>query len=259
MTKFIKFELVDFINTLEFGANKENRVYNHAHLEKIKKQMVTSLDAMPPITVNVVTKNVVDGQHRLKAFQTLVAAKALHPESKLKVMFVEIPVDEEKQAIVDANTNSKNWSIDDYIASYAKSGIESYITLDEWCKQHVLASENGKSKFRYGASIITGKRCSSELKKGEFCFSKEQLLNAEDVHAEMLEIVDLFELRGKGAWIESLAVSWSAVRSQHDFRIWMKELKLKKQRFMKLPKDNSKDWDAIFAQAHLAIDKKTNI
>jgi hypothetical protein len=36
----------------------------------------------------------------------------------------------------------------------------------------------------------------------------------------------------------------------------MAEFKLKKQYFQRLPKDNSSDWENIFAQAHLAIDKK---
>lgn len=256
MRKFIDFGFVVYKETLKFGANQENRAYNHAHLEKIKKQCLNSLDTMPPITINVVTNHIIDGQHRLKAFQMLVENEQIELDSKIKVMFVEIPVEEEKQAIIDANTNSKNWSLDDYIASYAKAGILSYVKLDEWCKAHPLASENGKSKFRYGAAIITGKRCSSDLKNGEFSFTEEEFQRADEVHAEMLEIVELFGLKGKGAWIESLANSWMAVRNQHEFRSWMRELKNKKQRFLKLPKDNSRDWDNIFAQAHLAIDKK---
>lgn len=258
MTKFIKFDLVPYEVTKDFGKNQENRAYNHAHLMKIQKQCLTSLEAMPPITINVVTNHIVDGQHRLKAFQNLVETSQINADSMLKVMFVEIPLEEEKQAIIDANTNSKNWSLDDYIASYVKAGIVSYVKLDEWCKGHPLSSDNGKSKFRYGSAIITGKRCSNELKNGEFSFTEDELQRADEVHAEMLEIVELFNLKGKGAWIESLANSWIAVREQHDFRTWIRELKAKKQRFLKLPKDNSRDWDGIFAQAHLAIDKKNN-
>lgn len=258
MVKFIKFELVSYDDTKSFGNNQENRAYNHAHLEKIKKQCLTSMEAMPPITVNLITNHIIDGQHRLKAYQSLIADGLLDNNTKIKVMYIEVPVDEEKQTIIDANTNSKNWSLDDYIASYAKAGIQSYVKLDEWCKMHPLASENGKSKFRYGAAIITGKRCSQDLKGGEFSFSEDDYNRAEDIHAEMLEIVELFNLKGKGNWIESLATSWVSVREQHEFRTWMKELKSKKSKFLKLPKDNSKDWDNIFAQAHLAIDKKNN-
>lgn len=256
MVKFIRFGLVNYNQSKHFGLNQQNRAYNHAHLEKIKKQCETSLEAMPPITINTLTGHIIDGQHRLKAYQALIENNKLPRNSRIKVMYVEIPEDEEKQAIIDANTNSKNWSLDDYIASYAKAGIECYVVLDNWCKSHVLTSDNGKSKFRYGAAIIAGKRCQKELKEGNFTFTEEDLEKAENVHAEMLEIVQVFNLQGKGSWIESLAASWYAVREMHDFKAWLKELKAKKQRLMKLPKSNSRDWDSIFSQVHLAIDKK---
>lgn len=256
MGKFIKFDFVNYERSLQFGVNQENRAYNQGHLEKIKRQIRNSLDTMPPITINTVTNHIVDGQHRLKAYQDLYKAGELPMNANIKVMFVEIPVSEEKQEIINANTNSKNWSMDDYITSFAKGGIVSFVKLDNWCKTHSLTSEKGKSKFRYGAAIITGRRCSDDLKKGTFSFTEEQIQRAEDVHTELLEIVELLEMKGRGMWIESLATSWVSVRTQHNFRTWMKELQRRKQRFLKMPKDNSRDWDNIFAQAHLEIDMK---
>lgn len=264
--KFLNFNLVSIEDTKNFGKNQENRAINHGHLQKIKAQCMANLEMMPPITINTVTNHVIDGQHRLKAFQSLVADEALPSDSKIKVMFVEIPVDEEKDAIVEANTNSKNWSLDDYIASYAKAGIVSYRALEEWCKEHVLCYKFSKDKetgeqnkvynYRYGAAILTGKRCSNELKSASFTFSDEDVSLAHEVHSEMLEIIELFDLKGNGAWIESLAVTWHSYRNMHSFKEWMKELKLKRGRFMKMPKDNSKEWEAIFNTAHGAIDKK---
>ncbi len=256
MGKFIKFDFVSYEQSLQFGINQENRAYNQSHLEKIKRQIRKSFDTMPPITINTITNHIVDGQHRLKAYQELYKAGELPMNANIKVMFVEIPFDEEKQEIINANTNSKNWSMDDYITSFAKGGIVSFVKLDNWCKTHSLTSEKGKSKFRYGAAIITGRRCEAELKKGTFTFTEEQIQRAEDVHTELLEIVELLEMKGRGMWIESLATSWVAVRTQHKFRTWMKELQRRKQRFLKMPKDNSRDWDAIFAAAHLEIDMK---
>lgn len=262
MNNFLRFDLVSYEDTLKFGKNQENRVESQSHLSKIKRQCETSFSTMPPITVNVITNHIIDGQHRLKAYQELVDKGVFSKKEKMKVMFVQIPENEEKQAIIDANTNSKNWSLDDYILSYSKAGIESYMKLHEWCLKHTLASDEGfagkegKAKFRYGAAIITGRRCSSELKSGDFTFTEEELKRAEEVHAEMLEIVQLFGIKGKGAWIESLACSWVGVRNQHTFKVWFRELKKKKRSFLKLPKDNSKEWDTIFGQAHLAIDKK---
>ena len=256
--RFIKFKFVTYRESLRFGFNQQNRAINHSHLAKIQKQCMESFDIMPPIIVNMLTGNLIDGQHRTKAYQLLVENGQLPKETKLKVMFVEIPIEEEKEAIINANCNVKTWTLDDYISSYAKAGIESYVALDEWCKAHSLSCDNGKSKFRYGAAIITGKRSASELKAGNFNFTDDQLEKADNVHAEMVEIVDMFGIKGKGPWLESLATSWTAVREQHDFRTWMRELKAKKRRFMNAPKDNSGDWDNIFAQVHLAIDKKHN-
>ena len=256
MGVFNSFSFVTSEQSLSFGTNQQNRAYNHAHLEKIKKQMLKSFDTMPPITVNLLTGHIVDGQHRQRSFKELYDSGQLPKDAKLKVMYVEIPIDEEKQEIIDANTNSKNWSLDDYIASYAKAGIESYVKLDEWCKSHPLSNERGKSKFRYAAAMITGKRSSADLKNGTFTFTNDEFKRADEIHAELLEIVNLFDLNTKGAWIESLAISWMDVRNHHTFHTWMKELYNKKKQFLRLPKENSKDWDNIFAQAHLAIDKK---
>lgn len=254
--KFVKFDIVPYENTLVFGKNQENRQENPAHLAKIKNQLLSSMDVIPPITVNVVTNNVIDGQHRFKAYKELIENGKIDRNTKLKVMYVDIPIDEEKKAIVDANTHSKNWSLDDYVNSYVRAGIISYQKLDDWCRKHPLASENGKPKYRYGSAIITGKRCQNELKSGTFSFSESQLSIADDIHAEMLEIVELFGLKGKGPWIESLAVSWTEVRNQHKFRTWMSEFKKKKGKLLKMPKDNQYEWDSIFSIVHLAIDKK---
>lgn len=265
---FIKFELVNYEDSLKFGKNQENRAFNHGHLQKLKAQMLNSFSIIPPITVNTVTNHLIDGQHRLKAYQILVNDGQLPQDSKIKVMYVEIPVEYEKQAIVDANTNSKNWSLDDYIASYVKAGIVSYKKLEEWCDSHSLCCNFAKQKesgdigkkysYRYAAAILKGKNCANDLKSAVFTITDDDLTIGNEVHAEMVEICDLLKLKGNGSWLESLAISWHEIRKQHDFKTWMKEFKSKKARYLKMPTDSKKEWDAIFAQAHMAIDKKAN-
>lgn len=258
--KFVRYDSVSYEDTLKFGKNQGNRREIKSHVAKLKKQCLTSFAIMPPITVNVVTYNIIDGQHRLRAYQELVEQGVFSKEERMKVMFVEVPIENEKKAIIAANTNSKGWSLDDFIKSYCNEGNKYYVGLENWCDSNHPLAKTGKKekglKFRYGAAIITGRRCSSELKSGDFTFTEEELKRAEEVHAEMLEIIELFGLKGKGAWIESLACSWIAARNQHTFKVWFRELKKKKSSFLKLPKDNSRDWDAIFGQVHLAIDKK---
>lgn len=249
------FKLVSRHETNEFKSNSENRVINHGHVGKIKEQMRTSLNVMPPITINDVTKNIIDGQHRLKAFQKLVDDGELPLDSKLPVMFVTIPTASEKEAIINANTNSKNWSLDDYIASYAKCNSD-YKQLDEWCGSHALTIDGNKRKYRYGASILKGVASSKQLKDGTFKLTLDDFSRGELVHTELIEIIDILGKPSKGNYIEYMAVSWCQVRSLHQFKEWLKELKSKKGTLTKKPFSNKQDWDNIFSILHRAIDIK---
>lgn len=252
MNKFIS---VSRHETNEFNSNSQNRVINHGHVNRIKEQMRTSLSFMPAITINETTKNIIDGQHRLKAFQKLVDDGELPIDSKLPVMYVKISVTDEKEAIINANTNSKNWSLDDYIASYAKSNSY-YKQLDEWCANHALTVDGNKKKYRYGASILTGVACSKQLKDGSFTLTLEDFERGESVHTELLEIIEVLGKPSKGNYIEYMAVSWCQVRKLHPFREWLKELKTKKGTLVKKPFSNKQDWDNIFSILHRAIDVK---
>lgn len=254
MKTYLKTVWVNFENTLNFGTNQENRKLNHAHLQKMKAQWQASPQMIPAITVNKVTHNIIDGQHRLKAYQDLIKDGSLEPNTKIEVRFVEVPVDEEKEAIVNANTNSKNWSLDDYITSYVKPGND-YERLRNWCMNNSLANENNKPKYRYGAAIIKGKTCQSELKDGTFTCTLDDLDIADKVHAQMSEIMDICKLTKTGPWVEQMAVSWKEVRNLASFDEWKRSLKklMKRKSFKEQPKDNKKNWDKCFNEAHRMI------
>ena len=133
-----------------FNQNSENRLINHGHKNRIKKQMEESLDYFAPITVNQRTNNIIDGQHRCSAFIELIDEGRLSKESTLDVKYLDIPEEKEKEAIVNANVNAKNWSLDDYIFSFSKKN-EHYEKLIEWCANHMLCTDGKKHKYRYGA------------------------------------------------------------------------------------------------------------
>lgn len=264
--QFIGFKVAKYEETNDFGKNQENRAIDRGHLNHMKGQWLTSAELIPPITVNVVTNNIIDGQHRLEAYRELIKSNGISKDTTIKVMYVSVPVELEKQAIVDANTHSKNWSLDDYIHSYVKAGIESYCKLEDWCKTHTLCynyvknketkEQNKEFKYRYAAAMLTGKRCTNELKSASFTFTDDEAKIAENVHTEMLEIIDLIKNKKQGAWIEALAVSWHQYRNMHPFKVWLRELKSKKNRILRMPSDNSGEWDLIFGMVHGAIDKK---
>ena len=256
--KFVSFDAEVSLEKAEsFGLNNKNREYNHSHLNKIKREMVACLDVMPPLTVNVVTNHIVDGQHRHKGFIDLRKAGLLPVNSTIKVMYVSIPEDKEYEAIVRANNNSKGWTLENYVASNITKGIVSYVKLDEFSKTHSLTSDEcGVPKYRYAAAIIKGKQLTTDLKNGTFYVSDDELKRAEIVHDELLKIMEILDLRKKGFKIEAMAISWIDMREQHDFETWAKSIKSKKQDILKMSKDNVAHWKAIFAYAHLDIERK---
>lgn len=241
-----------------FGKNQENRVVSHSHVQRLKREMLKSFDLFPAITVNKKTNNIIDGQHRNEAYIGLMKDNLLPAEAKLKVMYVDVAPDDEILRICDANQNSKNWGVDDFIARYVKNGNESYVTLEKWCLEHSLCVENKKNKripkYRYGAAILKGTSCSGTLKTGDFTVTEEEIAEANVKHTEMLAIIEALGMKGQGAWIESLATTWSKYRLLHSFKDWMSRIKKNKKKYMKWPKENQDDWKKIFDEIHSQLD-----
>lgn len=240
-----------------FIFNSENRTINDKHVLCLQEQMKTSFEMFPAITVNQITRHVIDGQHRLTAYQNLVDSGEIPPNTTLKVMLVEMPLEKEKDAIRNANTNSKNWILEDYIISEAKKNIN-YEKLINWCSNHVLCVDGTKKKYRYGAAILKGMGCRHLLLSGTFTLSDEELLKGEIIHNELLEIVRLLEKPLKGCFYESLASSWYQMRHLHELKVWLKEMKRKKNILQKKPFASKADWDTIFSVIHREIDVKNN-
>jgi hypothetical protein len=244
--------------TNRFKSTTENRHVNHSHVSRLKEQMITSFKNFPPVNVNKRTNNIIDGQHRLAAFQKLIDDGLLSIETKLPIMYTDMSEEDERLAIINANCNSKNWSLDDFMKSYAVDNIE-YKKLEEWAKTHDLCFDgrNGKkAKFRYAAAILKSQNCSKMLKDGSFYISNDDYKNGEEIHSELVEIIDVLGKPVNGNFIESIALSWSDVRNLHSFKEWLRELKIKKPSINKKPFSNKKDWDFIFSIVSTAINIK---
>lgn len=244
---------VALLKAKTFKLNKKNRPCNKSHVARVKKEMLDCLAIMPPIVVNVVTNNIVDGQHRHKAYVELMESGELPEDSLLGVKYVSIPEENELEAIKRANNNSKSWTLENFVDS--NSGKESYDKLIDWCKTHTLTCEKGVAKVRYGSAIIKGKGCTQILKNDTFTASDEEFQRAEDVHNEMIQIIEALGKEKKGSFLESLATTWITFRDRHDFSTWIKELN-SVSTYQKMPSNNGKQWKSLFALAHFNIDEK---
>ncbi len=258
MIKHITFTAMGYDQAMLLRLREDNRLINHQHVNKILKKMIEDFDAIPCIRVNKRTNTIIDGQHRYKAYIRAIEEGLIPKDTKLMVEYLDIPIEEEVNAIIESNINSKNWKLDDYINLYVKQGSEVYKRLGTWCKEHALAFDDGKPKYRYGAAMITGKHCGAAMKNGEFYISDQELKKADEIHAELMNIIEILGLSENGAWIEPLAISWHQHRDMHTFKVWLSQMKVPttKNRLIKMPKSNVKEWDSIFAQVHTAIDKR---
>lgn len=239
-----------------FKSTTENRMVNHGHVNRLKEQMRTALANFPPVNINKRTNNIIDGQHRISAFRLLLNEGELPTDTKLSVMYTDMTEEDERLAIINANCNSKNWSLDDFMKSYAVVNLE-YKKLEEWAKNHSLCFDGKKAKFRYAAAILKRQNCTKMLKDGSFLISTEDFKIGEQIHSELIEVLGVLGKNEKGAYIESVVLSWSDVRELHSFKEWLKELRLKKLSINKKPYSNKKDWDSIFSIVSTAINIKS--
>lgn len=253
------FRFVSLAEASMFKMHPRNRAIDRKHYQKIKKQMLDSFATMPPITVNSVTNHVIDGQHRLKAFLELMNEGALPQNTRIAVMFVNIPEESELDKIIAAQVNTKSWAPSDYIHSYIKDGNVNYIKLDDWAKNHSLTANTvdpTKPKYRYAAIMMKGSTLRKELPNGTFTVTDEELENATVVHNEIVKLVQLFKLPMSGQWMEQMILSWFKNRALHPFKEWTSYIRTHTGGLRKYPKATVNDWDSLFAKIHSELDLK---
>lgn len=241
------------------GWNEYNRKINKGHLSKIKKDIINSLSNFPPIVINVITGDLIDGQHRLKAFLECVRLGLIPEDSKLGVILVEIEEDNEFKTIVDINTNSKNWVIDDYVMTYVKQGIESYVLLDDFCREGNPLLYNAKTeKLNYinALCIIGGYRGENELKHGEANITPEHIDFGRKKLTQISKIIKDLGLKTSGAYARGILQAWviSSEKYNHTMTEWVTELK--KNRYWKDRPHTKSEFLDIFCLAHSAIEDK---
>lgn len=267
----IKFEILSYAEVVSFGKAqrnrqvKENHVNDFCNVIKDGKSRIELEDGtylvmgMLPVIVNPKSNNILDGQHRIEAFKKAHEKGLIDDNARLLVGYWEVePGEDENRLTIDLNTKTKNWSVDDYINSYAQ-GLPSYAKLIEFCKTHTLchvtSNKGERNKPRYAAAIITGKGCQSALKSGTFTFTDEQLKEADTIHKELLEIRKKLNMPLTGDEIEYMASEW------HVQRNFISAADIKTLTY--IPTDvrekkvyNKKDWAYIFARLRDVISKK---
>lgn len=236
-----------------FTLNKKNRKVERRHLLRIKREMQDVLWSMSPIIVNVVTGNIIDGQHRHRAFIELMEDGLVPKDYLLGVMYVSMSEEAELEEIERINNNNKQWSVATFVNKHIDE--ESYNRLVEFGKSHLLTCDKNGVKLRYTSSMVKGVCCTDLLKSGLFKASDEEFERAEHVHYEMLNLIEALDKPKKGPYLESMAMTWIKFRERYDFATWMEEFN-STDKYKKMPSNNKKQWEELFAVAHSSIEMK---
>lgn len=250
MIKFVKFANVSLSEAKELTLNPLNRVVDDRHTDEIKRGMVDDFYAFDPIKVNIVTNHILDGQHRHKAFVELMEEHKLPEDTKLCVRFVEVPPEEEVSSFINANTNSKNWTTNDFFNVYYSMGTPSYVKLHDFCLEHLCTQDkNNTPLLRYAGSIIKGKNVEKQIREGRFVCTDEEL---EEGHKKASELEDIMKVMGKtktAHWFQCMAQQWSKIRGSHSFSEWIRGFKYCTGlvNFNRLPYETNQDWFNIFS------------
>lgn len=245
---------------LELSTFNGNRTVNRLHVKHIAEQMEKDLRFFPPITVNIMTNHIIDGQHRLEAFKWLVKNERIPADSTISIMYVD-EIENERALTINANVFSKRWVMNDYIESYATTN-EEYAKLRQWCTEHPLMYETkvspdakktkGGYRYRFAAALLKGKSCQKELIDGTFTATEEEYAKAEELYGQIDEIFRIMG-GGKPSAREKVATLWHQMHNLHSFADWKKMIKRNKGTLLKLPKDNGNDWEIIFNKVHSYI------
>lgn len=254
MTNFLYYKDISYIEAKRLQLRPGNRLINRLHVAKILRALIDDYYAIPAIRVNKRTGHITDGQHRWEAYKKAIDEGLIPMDTLLRCEFLDIPEEEEIKSIIESNINSKGWQLDDFIHLYATMGVTAYVELEKWCKAHALTYEKGKPKYRYGSAIIKGKHCGDDIKNGVFSITEAELKEADEAHNEMLDLIDRFNFKGKGPWMEAFAISWRNHRKMHPYKEWVKAMKRMENKISKMPKDNGGEWNTILSMVHTAID-----
>lgn len=252
----------EVVNLTTFDGN---RVINRLHVQNLMKNMEKNLSIFPPITVNPVTKHIIDGQHRRAAFVQLIREGRLPKDSTLEVKYVVLSPEDEIAATIAANINSKSWTLNTYMDCFATHNND-YAELKDWCKNHPLMYENKVSKgsettkggyrYRFAGAILKGHGCQKELTSGKFTVTDEEYAIGEVVYSELERIFKLIGSVGKPAALEQVAIQWHKVRKLHPIEEWYQMFRSRRLTIQRMPKDNGKDWEAVFNKVSMDITKE---
>ncbi|MEE3415757.1 MAG: hypothetical protein VZR53_10365 [Prevotella sp.] len=219
-----------------------------------------NFNLLSPIILNKATGHLIDGQHRWESLKNLT--EVIPVDIPINVLVVNVHPDEELQKIIDANTNSKNWSMNDFLKAYKEEGNNqaSYKRLEDFCSMSKLLhnEKKGTYNYRYGACCLKAKPQQKELKDGLFTVTDEEVVKGLSTIKEVEAICNALNL-SSGHWMEYIITQWvNDIREPNKDKkgfVKMFTKELSKSKYRKEPKSTAKDFKRLFGMALTEVNK----
>lgn len=214
--------LYEYDDLSQFQGFGKNRQIRRNHVNNIKKDIIKNgIKYIPPITVDINSKIIGDGNHRA------IAVTELYAEGKLKepllVRYIDAPTDEKEflQLIIDLNVKSKHWNLSDFIHAGNMEGspISKLIDFCSDVNRPLLHKTTKKGKiispnYRYGMAITIGKNDTKNITNNTTVdITEEDFDNGAKYYVEATKVIEALGLSDRiNTWLEAFLQAWHDVR-----------------------------------------------
>lgn len=199
-------------DNVEFGFGGI-RDLNKEHVRRIKNDLKSGNAAfISAIEVNVNNMQIIDGCHRYQAYKD---AWSEGFDGVLDVEFFDVPVNEQRNIVVNKNTTPKCWTKSNFVKMYLDEENPSVTRLSNFCKEHKLAGK--KVTDRYGMAFLKGANVTNELLKTlspSVEITEDDVEFANEIHPEVVKIYSMCGYTSTGGYLESLIQGWYQFRSE---------------------------------------------
>lgn len=183
------------------------------HVQEIKDAIIKNggMDKFPPITVDINTLQIIDGNCRFMAMSDVLNDGVL--DLALRVVYEDVSEEDFDQRVIELNQGQKSWGILDFIYNYSLRGNENYKRLIEFCESEPTLCKKGTINPRYAGAAL--RKSVNDLKNSKLELSAEEVEIGKKVIEEAALIRKKFsedEKANGGGWYEPYIRAWAEFR-----------------------------------------------
>lgn len=212
-----------------------NRVVSRAHVKHIKNSMLEKTIPVP-IIVNQ-NLQIIDGQHRF-----LAASELKKPIHYIKMSGLSLP------DVQRLNSNSKNWSLNDYLQSYLDLKKKHYRVYADFMKEYGFKHEQNFILLTCGN--LTQTKTRSDFKQGRLRITPEQHQWGKMAAQRIIEIGSKFNKEqnctGRRYFVAACCKAFNVDRYNHSHM--MKKIKARRKPL--LPQASLQDYTRILEDVY---------